>query len=80
MNDLAWGPMIVAKTWPMYFIGGFKFHTYAYSEDKKIVNSGVCVKDRGHGDNCCLKDNPRGGGGVVNWPFLDFYLLNFKTT
>ena len=35
----------------MYFIGGFKFHTHTYSEGKKIVNSRVCVKGIGHGDN-----------------------------
>ena len=41
----------MVKPWPMYFVDGFKFHTDAYSEGKKPINSGVCVKGRGYGDS-----------------------------
>lgn len=44
MKSIAWGPSRVVNSFHRYFINGFIFHTHSYSEGKKTVNSGVCVK------------------------------------
>ncbi|CAK8574835.1 unnamed protein product [Lathyrus sativus] len=42
--SLAWGPESNAMSWHKYFINGYKFHTQAWSQGKKTINSGVYVK------------------------------------
>jgi hypothetical protein len=37
-----------AKSWPIYFVNGFKFHTTSWGEGKTTYNSGVCVSGIGH--------------------------------
>ncbi|KAM3216937.1 hypothetical protein P3L10_026380 [Capsicum annuum] len=32
-----------AKSWPVYFVNGYKFHTSSWGEGKSTYNSGVCV-------------------------------------
>jgi hypothetical protein len=41
--SLAWGPESKAITWHKYFINGYKFHTEAWAQGKKTINSGVYV-------------------------------------
>ena len=48
LHDLAYGPSRKVKTWPMYFVNGYKFHTSSCSEGKRTNNSGVCVKGTGN--------------------------------
>jgi hypothetical protein len=45
---LARGPLRQAKSWPIYFVNGFKFHTTSWGEGKTTYNSGVCVSGIGH--------------------------------
>ena len=48
LHDLAYGPSRKVKTWPIYFVNGYKFHISSHSEGKKTNNSGVCVKGTGN--------------------------------
>ncbi|KAM3238413.1 hypothetical protein P3L10_013444 [Capsicum annuum] len=36
-----------AKSWPIYFVNGYKFHTSSWGEGKSTYNSGVCVSGIG---------------------------------
>ena len=47
---LAWGPLRIVKTWPIYFVNGFKFHTRSHSIGKSTMNCGICVKGTGYGE------------------------------
>ena len=44
LRDLSYGPMSCVKEWHTYFVNGYKFHTQAWTEGKKTMNSGVYVK------------------------------------
>ncbi|RDX89432.1 hypothetical protein CR513_28836, partial [Mucuna pruriens] len=48
LYDLARGPLRLAKSYPIYFVNGYKFHTIAWGEGKTTYNSGVCVSGIGH--------------------------------
>lgn len=48
LYDLARGPLRLAKSWPIYFANGFKFHTSSWGEGRTTYNSGVCVSGIGH--------------------------------
>ncbi|RDY10319.1 hypothetical protein CR513_05189, partial [Mucuna pruriens] len=48
LYDLASGPLRLAKSYPIYFVNGYKFHTIAWGEGKTTYNSGVCVSGIGH--------------------------------
>lgn len=37
-----------AKSWPICFVNGYKFHTLSRGEGKTTYNSGVCVSGTGH--------------------------------
>ncbi|WRX10358.1 protein of unknown function DUF4216 - like 1 [Theobroma cacao] len=39
------------KCYKGYFVNGFKFHTLDYGENRKIMNSGVCIKGSFHNDH-----------------------------
>jgi len=41
---LAWGPNSKTTSWNIYFVNGYKFHTKAWSDGKKITNCGLYVK------------------------------------
>lgn len=70
--SLAWSPDSMVKTWHKYYINGYKFHTKAWSQGKKTINSGVYVK------------GVTGGGeddfyGVIQHIFeLEYYKLPHK--
>ena len=51
LHNLAWGPAREVKSWPVYFVNGYKFHIETWSIGKKIVNSGVCVVGSTDGEN-----------------------------
>ena len=38
----------MVKTWPMYFVNGYKFHTQSWNDGKKTFNCGICVKGTGN--------------------------------
>ena len=44
LRDLASGPLRSAKSVPVYFVNGYKFHTRKYGANKSTFNSGVCIK------------------------------------
>ena len=44
LKDLSYGPMSYIKEWHTYFVNGYKFHTQAWTEGKKMINSRVHVK------------------------------------
>ena len=48
LHDLAWGPLHKVKTWPMYYVNGYKFHTQSWNEGKKTFNCGICVRGTGN--------------------------------
>ncbi|KAM3382277.1 hypothetical protein P3S68_007850 [Capsicum galapagoense] len=43
LQILAMRPLRKAKSWPVYFVNGYKFHTSSWGEGKSTYNSGVCV-------------------------------------
>lgn len=49
IDDIAWGPLATVKTWPIYFVNGYKFHTTTWSGGKSTANNGVCVKGTDYG-------------------------------
>ncbi|KAK2369072.1 hypothetical protein QL285_082226 [Trifolium repens] len=53
LHQLAHGPKKKVHTWPIYFVNGFKFHTEGWSDGKKTINCGVCVK----GDDEGVEEN-----------------------
>ncbi|KAI0508150.1 hypothetical protein KFK09_014284 [Dendrobium nobile] len=48
LQALAWGPMRKVRTWPIYIVNGFRFHTKSWSERRKTENCGVCVGGNTH--------------------------------
>ena len=34
----------MVKTWPMYFVNGYKFHMQSWNDSNKTFNYGICVK------------------------------------
>ncbi|PHT46235.1 hypothetical protein CQW23_15393 [Capsicum baccatum] len=44
------GPLRKAKSWPVYFVNGYKFHTSSWGEGQSTYNSGVCVTGVGQDD------------------------------
>ena len=44
LKDLSYGPMSCVKEWHTGFVNGYKFHTQAWTEGKKTINSGIYVK------------------------------------
>ncbi|KAI0516679.1 hypothetical protein KFK09_009356 [Dendrobium nobile] len=53
LQALAWGPMRKVKTWPIYIVNGFRFHTKSWSEGRKTENYGVCVRGNTHEEDEC---------------------------
>ncbi|PKU61615.1 hypothetical protein MA16_Dca027191 [Dendrobium catenatum] len=53
LQALAWGPMRKVKTWPIYIVNGFRFHTKSWSEGRKTENCGVCVRGNTHEEDEC---------------------------
>ena len=51
LYSLAWGPKAEAISWPGYFVNGYLFHTLERGEKKSTMNSGICVKASGSGDD-----------------------------
>ena len=49
----SWGPLRKAKSWPIYIVNGYKFHTFNRSDGKQALNYGVCVR----GTNGQLQDD-----------------------
>ena len=43
LRGLSLGPLRCEKEWHTFFVNGYKFHTHAWSEGKKTINSGVHV-------------------------------------
>ncbi|PKU64702.1 hypothetical protein MA16_Dca017644 [Dendrobium catenatum] len=41
------------KTWPIYIVNGFRFHTKSWSEGRKTENCGVCVRGNTHEEDEC---------------------------
>ncbi|XP_074557058.1 uncharacterized protein LOC141813050 [Curcuma longa] len=39
----------MVRTWPVYFINGYNFHTQEYGMGKSTMNSGVCVQSSNDG-------------------------------
>ncbi|WVZ15584.1 hypothetical protein V8G54_013150 [Vigna mungo] len=44
LRDLSLAPLRCVKEWHTYFVNGYKFHTHAWSQGKRTINSGVHVK------------------------------------
>ncbi|PKU60458.1 hypothetical protein MA16_Dca024891 [Dendrobium catenatum] len=53
LQALAWGPMQKVKTWSIYIVNGFRFHTKSWSEGRKTENCGVCVRGNTHEEDEC---------------------------
>jgi len=43
-RDLSLGPLTEVKQWYTLYVNGYKFHTDAWSQGKKTINSEVYVK------------------------------------
>ena len=44
IRDISWGPLRMVRTWPMYIINGYKFHTNSWSHGKSTRNNGVYTR------------------------------------
>ena len=44
ISDVAKGPLRTVKSYPVYFINGFKYHTQSHGNNMTTTNSGVCIK------------------------------------
>ncbi|WVZ23067.1 hypothetical protein V8G54_001611 [Vigna mungo] len=44
LRDLSLAPLRCVKEWHTFFANGYKFHTHAWSQGKRTINSGVHVK------------------------------------
>ena len=44
ISDVAKGPLRTVKSYPVYFINGFKYHAQLHSNNRATTNSGVCIK------------------------------------
>ena len=38
------------NTWPIYFVNDFQFYTKKWSNGRKTINCGVCIKGSDHGN------------------------------
>ncbi|CAH9124267.1 unnamed protein product, partial [Cuscuta epithymum] len=43
LHDLSRRPLAIVKSYPVYFINGYKFHTESYGLNKSTMNYGVCI-------------------------------------
>jgi len=43
LRDLSLSPLRCVKEWHNFFANGYKFHTHAWSQGKRTINSGVHV-------------------------------------
>ncbi|KAM3382271.1 hypothetical protein P3S68_007844 [Capsicum galapagoense] len=41
------GPLLKVKSWPVYFLNGYKFHTSSWGEGKSTYNIAVCISGVG---------------------------------
>ncbi|WVZ16156.1 hypothetical protein V8G54_009138 [Vigna mungo] len=44
LRDLSLSPLRCVKEWHTYFVNGYKFHTHAWTQGKRTINSWVHVK------------------------------------
>ena len=44
ITDVAKGPLRTVKSYPVYFINDFKYHTQSHGNNRATTNSGVCIK------------------------------------
>lgn len=49
IRDMSWGPLRMVRTWPMYIMNGYKFHTDSWSQGKSIRNNEVCTRGSVYG-------------------------------
>ncbi|KAK6148025.1 hypothetical protein DH2020_018937 [Rehmannia glutinosa] len=43
LHDLAWGPLNLVQTFPIYFVNGYCFHTSNWAQNQKTNNSRVSL-------------------------------------
>ncbi|XP_057999062.1 uncharacterized protein LOC110665227 [Hevea brasiliensis] len=51
IKDLAEGPLRSVKSYPMYFINGYRFHTSSHGANRSTMNSGFCIRGSTYDDN-----------------------------
>ncbi|XP_057990748.1 uncharacterized protein LOC110633890 [Hevea brasiliensis] len=51
IKDLAEGPLRSVKSYPIYFINSYRFHTSSHGANRSTMNSGVCIRGSTYGDN-----------------------------
>ena len=44
ISDVVKGPLRTVKSYPVYFINCFKYHTQSHGNNRVTTNSGVCIK------------------------------------
>ncbi|XP_017970474.1 PREDICTED: uncharacterized protein LOC18609682 [Theobroma cacao] len=49
--EISYGPRRMITCYSGYFVNGFKFHTLDYGQNRKIMNSGVCIKGSFYNDH-----------------------------
>ncbi|EOY13556.1 Uncharacterized protein TCM_032154 [Theobroma cacao] len=48
--EISYGPERMIRCYSGYFVSGFKFHTLDYGQNRKTMNSGVCIKGSFYND------------------------------
>ncbi|XP_057779781.1 uncharacterized protein LOC130998378 [Salvia miltiorrhiza] len=48
---LANGPLVTVKTYPGFYVNGYKFHTMMHGTNRASMNSGVCIKGECYGSD-----------------------------
>lgn len=51
IKDLAEGTLRSVKSYSIYFVNGYRFHTSSHGANQSTINSGVCIKDSTYGNN-----------------------------
>ena len=51
LKDLAKRTLRTVRTYPGYFVNGYKFHLMGYGTRRGIMNSGICIKGSNYNDH-----------------------------
>ena len=51
LKDLAKRPLRTVRTYPGYFVNGYKFHSMGHGTRRGTMNSGVCIKGSNYSDH-----------------------------
>ncbi|XP_057809998.1 uncharacterized protein LOC131024507 [Salvia miltiorrhiza] len=75
IRELATGPSRLVKTYPGFYVNGYKFQTLKHGTQKATMNSGVCIKGEVYGN----KNEPDYYGRLLEVCELEYPRVPVKT-